>query len=763
MKINLKQLSDQKTQSTNGSKKMTLSENAASMVFQLFTKNVYSNPIGTVVREITSNCFDSHVEARVDTPVIIKRSVDNETGTHYVSFIDFGVGMSPKRVEEVYMVYFESTKRVDNTQIGGFGIGGKTPLAYKRSTGLGESEYDNSFYVITTYNGIKYYYCIFEGEDSPEVTLLHEEETTDHNGTEVRIPVLETDMRTFEREMIKQLYYFENIIYEGFEEKDVNGNITRHAEVSNDYQIVRGKSFLFRGDNYDDKVHVCLGRVAYPIDYSAIDEQSHEYQLPVAIKLEVGDINVTASREQLDYSDTTIKMLKKKLKEVKAELTDRLKDQYSNVQTLKDYFEVKDNFGSLQFPNGECIHIGNVIKKEDVDYSNFKYSHMSKVFDDSVLFDLLFTYRLYGKKEKEGYYSNLSFKRNYKGILNSKHLYYVEGEFNRKIIKQALLKSWHERYYIIKKKDILTDDVRLGKICDALNVELIEKMTKTGKPISFISSLIELQEEYFQIVRDNAENYDEIEVPEEFILERKREKLTAETLKTTIPVKFMSGYYRTGNRPKIQDLVNHKGTVVYGFQDDERAMRNAYDLYNTLFNNDKVVSSYNTWNDKPLSNGIMFILIAKNNERYMEYCSNAYHVREAYWKLFHRKADFVREYFMTYALQTKYNNIEGFYRTDTLAKLSSKWGNVMQEIKTYMESLPEKVLDLHSNKYILQQTYDIENIELNVEQKAVLAKIDAMIELQNKNAKTLSYINLPYRDNEATKELLLILAKVMSF
>jgi hypothetical protein len=64
--------------------------------------------------------------------------------------------MSPERIYDIYGVYFESTKRVDNTQIGGYGIGGKTPLAYKRYTGVGQDEYDNSFFVITTYNGTKY-------------------------------------------------------------------------------------------------------------------------------------------------------------------------------------------------------------------------------------------------------------------------------------------------------------------------------------------------------------------------------------------------------------------------------------------------------------------------------------------------------------------------------------------------------------------------------------------------------------------------------
>jgi len=770
MKIDLKVLNTQQTASTTGSKKMKLSENATSMVFQMFTKLIYSNPIGTVVREITSNCFDSHVEAetngeKITKPVVIKKSYDNETSTHFISFIDFGVGMSPERINEVYMVYFESTKRVDNTQIGGFGIGGKTPLAYKRSTGQGEHEYDNSFYVITNHDGIKYYYCVYEGEEAPEVNLLHQEETKEHNGTEIRIPVLERDMETFEREMQRQLYYFENVLFEGFEKKDKEGNYEfRSRYVTNDYQIIRGKTFMYRGDNYESRMHVCLGRVAYPIDYNALGLDSDDYHLPVAIKLEVGDIRVTASRENLDYNEQTIKVLKKKLDEAKAELVDMLKDQYANVQTLEDYFNVKENFGRLQFPNDTSIYIGNVIKKEDVDYTNFKYQFMGKIPDDASLFKLFFDAKLYGKKESRGYYSHSSFNQSYKGVQSARHIYYVDGEFVRKLIKQAYLKTQHERYYIITKRNV--DDMSLRNICDIFNVHLDSKLDeKTGKPVPFIQGLLEMQEEYFEVVRRHAGNYDELDVPEDFIAERKREKLSAETLKTTIPVKFISGYYRNGNRPKIMHLVNFQGQIVYGFKDDDRKLRNVYDLYKTLFNGSKVIDQYSDWNDKGFGDkgGIMFILISKGNEKYMTYCNNAYHVKDAYWKLLHRKAEYVRKYFLTYALQDKYNEIDDFYLSEAIQKLSAKWGAKIKKIKTYMANLPEKAKNLDSEKYILSQTYDLDNIEYSDEQKEMLKDIEGIIALQQKNSKTLGYINLPYRSDNVSDELLLILAKVLSF
>ena len=81
MELKLNKLG-QESESTAEAKKMRLSNDASAMVFQIFTKNVYSNPIGTIVREITSNCYDSHVEANINLPVEIKLSYDSITNTN---------------------------------------------------------------------------------------------------------------------------------------------------------------------------------------------------------------------------------------------------------------------------------------------------------------------------------------------------------------------------------------------------------------------------------------------------------------------------------------------------------------------------------------------------------------------------------------------------------------------------------------------------------------------------------------------------------
>lgn len=778
MKINLKKLGEQAIETTTDQTKMRLSEDASSMVFQLFTKNVYSNPIGTVVREITSNCFDSHVEAGVDSPVVIRKHKDGQTGTHYVSFIDYGVGMSPDRVKNVYGVYFESTKRVNNEQIGGFGIGGKTPLAYKRSTGQGEGEYDNSFYVITNYDGTKYYYCIYEGAESPVISELHKEPTTDRNGTEIQVPVLEKDLEKFQKEMTRQLYYFENIVFEGFDyphpyNTDENNNPEIVKPLSNDYQIVRGKTFLFRGDKYSSYMHVCLGRVAYPIDYDVLGLSSSDYTLPIALKLEVGDIGITVSRESLDYSESTIKMLKKKLEEAKQEIADLIGKQYKNIKSLEQYFSVKHDFGKLEFPNGTSLYVGNLIKQKDVEFSNFKYQFM-KMPNDKQLFRFFFNTTLYGKKPKKSRYSssNNEFEGGYESIRDKSNLVYVDGEFKRKIVKQAYLKDLYSTYYLIQKREIASNWMRKD-IADLFNVSINNIEDDKGNIVPFVQSLVEMQEEYFEIVQKHCNDYETLDVPEDFIVSRKRGSgITPELRKQTIPVKFVGGYSKA--RVKLSTLFDYNMPIYYGTADDQSQLRNAMRVYRLLFDSESIVShcdyndnlqtgrGYDSSNNKTKSS-IIFMQIAQGNVKYMEHCKKAKPVKEFFTGMLPRKEKMVQEYFQTYEMIEKYNSLDKFYRKGYINLVDAKWGKKADDIKALIDAIPEKSKDsnIRYQKNTLTNYYKLDDIKPTKEQLKVIKKIEELIELQAKNEKTLEYFNLPYEAERLEAEMITILQVAM--
>jgi hypothetical protein len=769
MEINLRQLSTQETTATSEVKKMKLDEDSASMVFQIFTKMIYSNPIGSIVREIASNCFDSHVEAGVNSPVLIKKTKDKETGTIYISFIDYGVGMSPDRVENVYGTYFKSTKRANNEQIGGFGIGGKTPLAYKRRTGYGEAEYDNSYEIITIYNGIKYTYLIYEGDDTPVYNLVNSEPVTEHNGTEIRVPVLERDLNTFAKELVRQLYYFENIIFEGFDDE------YRYGEtLMNEYSIVRGKTFLYRGDEYANQMHVCLGKVAYPLDYSILNLSYNDYNLPIAIKVEIGEIGVIASRESIDYSEKTIKVLKKKLEDAKAEITELIAKQYSSIVTLEDYFMVKNNFGTLNFANGMSLRVGNLIKQSDVDFSNFKYQFM-KMPNDKQLFRFFFEVKSYGKKPSRSRYSSkYEFDGGYNELSQNNNLLYVDGEFNRKVVKQAYLKSLHELYHIISKR-ILVDSHMRQEIAEIFNVHLDKLVDdNTFKPVDYVQSLMTMQDEYFEIVQKQAKDYDKVEVPEDFIADRKNKRnlLSKAIRESTIPVKFIGQYRKS--RVKLDVLFNYNMPIFYGTQENETELRKAYDMYCALFDKYGIVKDYshNTLttgyeyhsNKGNKKSTIMFLMLATNNIKYMDYCKNAYKIDQFFWKILYRKEEKVLTYFQTYNLVNKWDSVSSLYKSDDFVNIDKKWGMKIHIVSSFISKLPKDNEGIGYMKEELSKYFNLTNMQMTEEQKRFDKMIIEISKLQDANYSVLNYIDIRESELSNNKSTLIdILKKVMVF
>ena len=98
----------------------TISEKNLSLVLDNVTKNLYSDPIGAFVRELTSNGVDAN--KRNSKSEKVKVHIYREGDSVYFEVKDEGGGMSPEVFEKVYMSWFESDKRNDSGQIGGWGI-----------------------------------------------------------------------------------------------------------------------------------------------------------------------------------------------------------------------------------------------------------------------------------------------------------------------------------------------------------------------------------------------------------------------------------------------------------------------------------------------------------------------------------------------------------------------------------------------------------------------------------------------------------------
>jgi DNA topoisomerase VI subunit B len=100
---------------------MSLDLDSAQMLMQMLSKNLYSDGIGSSIRECCSNALDSHRRAGVKEPIVVAfKEADNYN--YEFSVEDFGIGLDDEDVKNIISKYGKSTKRESATELGMFGL-----------------------------------------------------------------------------------------------------------------------------------------------------------------------------------------------------------------------------------------------------------------------------------------------------------------------------------------------------------------------------------------------------------------------------------------------------------------------------------------------------------------------------------------------------------------------------------------------------------------------------------------------------------------
>ena len=257
---------------------MSLDLDSAQVLMQMLSKNLYSDAIGSTIRECASNALDSHRRAGIDKPIIVSLNRNNHDNYEF-SVEDFGIGLDADDVVNIISKYGKSTKRNSNTELGMMGLGFKAPLAYT-----------STFYFTARKNGMERKYMMYEGEEVNSIDLLHETPTDQPNGVKITIPVNYYDRHDFVRKTKEQLAYFENVYF----------NVLDN-EVSNDFTIHRSEHYQASSLSRDSWLHICLDNVYYPLDFTklGIDRIS----IPVGLRFSLTDgLFPTPNRESIRYT-----------------------------------------------------------------------------------------------------------------------------------------------------------------------------------------------------------------------------------------------------------------------------------------------------------------------------------------------------------------------------------------------------------------------------------------------------------------------------
>ena len=292
------------------SKKMGFAPEAQSFLMDMMSDGLYSDKFGSIVREIASNCIDANTESGSTEPIRIKVTKPNSFANQgEISFSDNGIGISPQRIDDIFTLYFASTKRDGNEMIGGFGIGAKSPFAYT-----------DVFRVVTRFEGTEYTYLMEKKGDDRTCTLLTEGDYEGPSGTTILIPVADAyDYEKFVDAINRQTVLMRPISVELSTGEFVPASVYEYQH----FYIVRQRG----GSELENKV--ALGNVIYDCNElgKIIGLKSSYYSLNIIPKLNIGDVMPTMSRESLQFTEEAKENIDRKVALALGELQGIINDR----------------------------------------------------------------------------------------------------------------------------------------------------------------------------------------------------------------------------------------------------------------------------------------------------------------------------------------------------------------------------------------------------------------------------------------------------
>lgn len=354
---------------------ITIPESSMNYIVELLSSNLYDEPIRSFLRESISNAIDANIENnKQQDSVIINLSAKGD----YIEISDSGIGINPQRFKEIYLQLGSSTKRANNQQIGGFGIGRLAALACSNNVFIDTVYYDNN-----TQKYIRDVYNMYKPNVGIQIeNIIHNTDYNKHKtGTTVRIYTnvtyqIESYIRQHIIELFPKLYKDKKIIINsGTESKFYGPNIKYYKEFDNftiiDADMNTNGSIFVGNIHYGDTKNTFSTFIDYiktfENKYDKYDNIPHLHLIP---KLNIGDVSFTPSRDSLRYDDATIQTIENLSNKVAYEIVTKLMDyEFKSLDFLKD----SDSILRRYLFNSKIN-----IKKDTVITEEFPYDNISK-------------------------------------------------------------------------------------------------------------------------------------------------------------------------------------------------------------------------------------------------------------------------------------------------------------------------------------------------------------------------------------------------
>lgn len=294
------------------------------IILDMFRSKLYKDPIMAVCREYMCNARDAHRE--VNTPERpIEITLPSPLNCQLL-IQDFGPGISPRRMGDIFLNYGASTKRRSNKQTGAFGIGGKSGFAIS-----------DTFSIISIFGGVKRHYTAFNDGRSGGVDLVNQEETTEPNGTTIVIPIKPEDMNRVAEAVVKTCTYW-----------DVRPIIHNMSYAVANFPNLKD-SLLLEGDDwkvyskdnvsyYISNAKVIVDGIPYPVTYEDLGVKTEWVKTLLSRRVDLyfktGMLALVPSRDNLLFDNKTIKRIVQRLDKVNDALYKNAVEKVATCKTL---------------------------------------------------------------------------------------------------------------------------------------------------------------------------------------------------------------------------------------------------------------------------------------------------------------------------------------------------------------------------------------------------------------------------------------------
>jgi hypothetical protein len=311
------------------------------VIIEILRNRLYRYPIRTLVQEYISNARDAVREAGLPDHKLVVTAPTAQNPSFSVR--DFGVGISPDRMKNVFVLYGASTKRDSNKQVGGFGIGAKSAWAYA-----------DSFSVITRIDGIQRQYLAHIGSKNHGVLeFIAESATTEENGTEIIVPVKSHDIENFHSAIQRCVFFWE--------QRPTLVNLQESEWFKTKYFLNQDGITLFTDISIRDyRVFESSNRflVVDGIPYDANNFALRDIGVNncfAAIHCKTGDVGISASREGLSDTPDNHKVIEEitkkanqKIAQIRLKDCEKTKDIKSYLNKLAHWYRYTENVSDVK-------------------------------------------------------------------------------------------------------------------------------------------------------------------------------------------------------------------------------------------------------------------------------------------------------------------------------------------------------------------------------------------------------------------------------